>query len=61
MTDAFTDIGLVTTAIISVCAVIARFWPRPADGSAWLPLYTLVNTIAQNGGHAANKDDAKTN
>ncbi|GBQ72547.1 hypothetical protein AA103196_3092 [Ameyamaea chiangmaiensis NBRC 103196] len=52
------DVALIGTACVSVCAVVARFWPRPADGSKWLPIYNLVNQIAQNGGHAANADDA---
>lgn len=52
------DLALIGTAAMSVCAVIARFWPRPADGSKWLPLYTLINQIAMNGGHAVNADDA---
>ncbi|MDL2169762.1 hypothetical protein [Asaia sp. HumB] len=53
------DITLIGTFLISLAAVIARFWPRPAEGSKWLPLYLLVNTVAMNGKHAINADDAK--
>jgi len=57
MTLNSSDIALLGTAAMSVCAVIARFWPRPAAGSKWLPLYTIVNQIAMNGNYAANADD----
>lgn len=53
------DITLIGTFLMSLCAVIARFWPRPAVTSKWLPLYTLVNAIGMNGKHAANADDTK--
>ncbi|MCP1246741.1 hypothetical protein NKW54_12425 [Acetobacter cerevisiae] len=48
----------VGTFLVALCALLARFWPRPADGSRWLKLYELVNSVAQNKGHAANADDA---
>jgi len=53
------DIATIGTFLVSLCAVIARFWPRPADGSKWLPLYLLVNSVGMNGKHATNADDAK--
>lgn len=53
------DATLIGTALIALSAVIARFWPRPADGSKWLPLYLIVNGLAMNGKHAANADDRK--
>ena len=53
------DVTLIGTFLMSLCAVIARFWPRPAGTSKWLPLYTLVNAIGMNGKHAANADDTK--
>ncbi|GAB6854031.1 hypothetical protein [Asaia astilbis] len=53
------DIALFGTFLISLAAVIARFWPRPSDGSKWLPLYLLVNGLAMNSKHAANADDRK--
>lgn len=51
-------LSLFATLAVTVCAIMARFWPRPKDGSKWLPLYQIVNTVAQNSGHAANADDA---
>ena len=53
------DVTVIGTFLIALCAVIARYWPRPADGSKWLPLYNLVNSIGMNGKHAANADDTK--
>ncbi|WP_122049708.1 hypothetical protein [Asaia bogorensis] len=49
----------ILTFVVALCALIARFWPRPADGSKWLPLYLIVNSIGMNGKHATNADDAK--
>ena len=53
------DITTIGTFLIALAAVIARYWPRPADWSKWLPLYNLVNSIGMNGKHAANADDTK--
>ncbi len=53
------DMTLVGTFLVSLCAVIARFWPRPATGSRWLIVYRLVNCIGMNGRHAANADDSR--
>ncbi|GBQ86793.1 hypothetical protein [Asaia krungthepensis] len=53
------DVTLIGTAIIALCAVAARFWPRPVDGSNWLPLYLLVNRLAMNSRHAENAGDQK--
>lgn len=55
------DITTIGTFIIAMAAVIARYWPKPADGSKWLPLYHLINTIGMNGKHAANAGDTKKN
>lgn len=52
------DLTLFGTFLVAACAIAARFWPRPASGSKWLGLYTLVNRIAMNSKHAANADDA---
>ncbi|GBR19142.1 MULTISPECIES: hypothetical protein [Asaia] len=54
------DIATIGTFLIALAAVVARYWPRPADGSKWLPLYNLVNGLAQNRNKAANADDAKS-
>jgi len=53
------DVTVIGTFLISLAAVVARYWPRPADGSKWLPLYLLVNSVGMNGKHATNADDAK--
>jgi len=53
------DITTIGTFLIALAAVIARYWPRPPEGSKWLFLYTLVNSIGMNGKHAANADDPK--
>ncbi|WP_051537428.1 hypothetical protein [Asaia prunellae] len=53
------DLTLIGTFLIALAAVIARFWPRPAAGSKWLPIYLLINKLAMNGKHAANADDVK--
>ncbi|WP_061490533.1 hypothetical protein [Acetobacter malorum] len=52
------DLMTISAFLVALCALAARFWPRPADGSRWLKLYELVNSVAQNKGHAANADDA---
>lgn len=44
---------------VALCALLARFWLRPADGSPWLPLYQLINGAAQNKGHATNAADGE--
>lgn len=48
----------VGTFLVALCPLLARFWLHPADGSRQLTLYELVNSVAQNKGHAANADDA---
>jgi len=45
------------TFLVALCAIVARFWPRPAAGSKWLFIYLLVNRIAMNSKHASNADD----
>ena len=53
------DLTTIGTFLIALAAVIARFWPRPSDGSKWLPLYNLINSVGMNGKHATNADDTK--
>ncbi|MFT8471148.1 hypothetical protein [Acetobacter persici] len=52
------DLVTVGTFLVALCALLARFWPRPADGSRWMKLYALVNSVAQNKGHATNASDS---
>ncbi|GBR07277.1 hypothetical protein HW511_11970 [Asaia siamensis] len=54
--SALTVIG---TFSIALCAVLARFWPRPDTGSKWMYLYLLVNRVAMNSRHATNADDTR--
>ncbi|NVN44989.1 hypothetical protein HW537_13935 [Asaia siamensis] len=53
------DLTAIGTFIIALCAIVARFWPRPAAGSKWSLIYLLVNRLAMNARHAANADDHK--
>ncbi len=53
------DFTVIGTFVVASCAVAARFWPRPAEGSRWLSLYLLVNRLAMNSRHAANADDTR--
>lgn len=53
------DLTAIGTFLIALCAIVARFWRRPATGSKWLPIYLLVNRLAMNDRHAANADDHK--
>lgn len=53
------DLTLIGTFLVALCAIVARFWPRPASGSKWLALYGLINHIAMNSKHAVNADDTK--
>lgn len=53
------DLTLIGTFLVALCAIVARFWPRPASGSKWLALYGLINRIAMNSKHAANADDTQ--
>ena len=48
------DITTLFTFLVAGCAVVARYWPRPSDGSKWLWLYTVINSLAMNGKHATN-------
>lgn len=48
------------SVVISVCAVVARFWSHPKDTSKWLWLYLLINKIAMNDKHAKNARDPPT-
>ncbi|WP_336947508.1 hypothetical protein [Asaia sp. HN010] len=48
------DLTLIGTFMVSLCAVIARFWPKPAKGSKWLTIYCLVNRIGMNSRHSVN-------
>lgn len=47
-------LSVLGSFLVSLCAVIAFFWPRPAVGSKLLPLYLVINTVGLNGKHAAN-------
>lgn len=53
------DLTLIGAFLVALCAVVARYWPRPAPGSKWLLLYGLVNSIAMNSKHAVNADDTR--
>ena len=48
------------TLVISVCAAVAAFWPRPGDDAHPLVrlLYAIVNAIGFNNKKATNADDA---
>jgi hypothetical protein len=39
---------------VAVCAALATSLPRPAAGSAWLPVYGAINFVALNFGKAKN-------
>ncbi len=43
-----TQYAVYVLAASGLCAVAAAVWPRPADGSAWLPLYQVVNALGCN-------------
>ena len=55
-------VGFLTSALtlIGAFAILARFTPTPKDDAIlatvqkWL--HTIINFLAQNGGHAKNKD-----
>ena len=51
------DLTLIGTFLVSLCAVVARFWPRPRKGSKWLLLYLFVNQIGMNSRYASNAGD----
>ncbi|WP_051537158.1 hypothetical protein [Asaia prunellae] len=51
------DLTVIGTFLVALCAIVARFWPRPAARSKWLFIYLLVNRIAMNSKHASNADD----
>lgn len=51
------DLTLVGTFLVSLCAILARFWSRPTSESSWLAAYLLINSIGMNSRHAANADD----
>ncbi|WP_215761528.1 hypothetical protein [Acetobacter sp. P1H12_c] len=50
--------SVIGSFVVSTCALAAYFWPRPKDGSKWLPLYQAINKLGLNGKHAVNADDA---
>lgn len=54
------DLTLIATFLVTLCAVLARYWPRPATGSKWLPIYLLINRIGMNSKYATNADDRKS-
>ncbi len=45
-------------AFCGLCALAAALWPRPPDGSKWLPLYRLVSACGGNFLHAKNASAA---
>ncbi|WP_061470903.1 hypothetical protein [Acetobacter senegalensis] len=49
--------SVIGSFVVSSCALAAYFWPRPKDGSKWLPVYQIVNGLGLNGKHASNADD----
>lgn len=51
------DLAVIGSLLVSLCAIAARYWPRPAPGSRWLLLYRVVNSIAMNSRNAINADD----
>lgn len=51
------DAASLWLVLVGLCAMAARHWARPKDGSRALWIYNLVNAIAQNRGNAANADD----
>lgn len=50
-------LSVMGSFLVSLCALIAFFWPRPAACSKLLPLYLVINTVGLNGKHAANASD----
>ncbi|CAH2603236.1 conserved protein of unknown function [Rhodovastum atsumiense] len=48
------EYGVPMLTLCGASAIIAALWPRPADGSRWLPLYQLVNALGANILHARN-------
>ncbi|MFT8367559.1 MAG: hypothetical protein ABF646_02280 [Acetobacter papayae] len=50
--------SVIGSFVVSTCALASYFWPRPKDGSKWLPVYEVINKLALNDKHAANADDA---
>lgn len=43
-----TQYAAYVLALCGLCAVASALWPRPADGSSWLPLYQIVNALGCN-------------
>lgn len=48
------------TLVVTLCAAVSAFWPRPAEDAPALVrlLYTVVNALGFNAGKAKNADDA---
>ena len=54
MDQTLANIATVTTIAIALCSALAMFLP-PATGPGWYKtLYTVVNMVACNAGHAKN-------
>lgn len=51
------NLTLIGTFLVSLCAVVALFWPRSDKKSKWLQAYMFINRIGMNGRHATNADD----
>lgn len=47
-------LSVVGSFLVSTCALMAFFWPRPSSTSKWLPVYLVINTVGLNGRHAQN-------
>lgn len=48
-------IAAAVAAIIGVASVIAKYLPKPEDGTKMAKVYKYINMMAQNSGHAENK------
>ncbi|GBQ95526.1 hypothetical protein AA102526_0457 [Asaia lannensis NBRC 102526] len=54
------DLTLIGTFLVSLCAVVARFWQRPSAGSRWLILYRMINCIGMNSAQALKYNNNTT-
>lgn len=52
--------AVIILVACGLCAVAAAIWPRPADGSPWLPLYQVVNALGCNFLAACNHSAVST-
>lgn len=54
------DLVSLGAILVAICAIVARHWSRPADGSKWLLIYNIINALAQNRKQAANAQDVSS-